>query len=195
MLASQHSLLAGNAVGLAFFVLSAYTACNPANLFGGQLCLVVGSAIRVVKTLCQIEADVATLAKLIGASANDLPTYDVTRDFGYTHIEVRGNRYDYVTVERGQELSRQSTASYDELLYWVFRDATHNMAFAYELANRVEDQDCRRIAFPKQVELLNRVSPAMGTRLANEVTDILTKFPYDDEPTKAVNRLRHGEAT
>jgi hypothetical protein len=148
-----------------------------------------------MKTLREIEAEVTRLAALIGASGGDLPTYGRSRDFGHPHIEADGNHYHYVIVERGEEFQRRSTRDLDELLYWVFADVTHNMAFSYELRNRVEDQDCRRIALPKQVELLGQIDPRMSARRAAEIEEILRKHPYDDEPTRAVNRMRRQNAT
>jgi hypothetical protein len=148
-----------------------------------------------VKTLRDIEADVAALARRIGGSEPDLPTYGISQDFGRPHIEVEQGFYCYVVMERGQELERRLTDDYDELLYWIFRDATHSLAFAYELRNRVEDQDCRRIAFPKQIELMEQIGSTLGERLERDITDILRCAPYDDEPTKAVNRMRkNGES-
>jgi Immunity protein 63 len=117
------------------------------------------------------------------------------KGFRISHIEVDATLYHYVVVERGQELDRKSTPNYDELLYWIFSDATHNLAFDYELQNRIEDQDCRRTAFPKQIELLSRISPEMGTRRAKEIEDILRMHPYDDEPTKRVNAMSRQNAT
>ncbi|HTO67729.1 MAG TPA: Imm63 family immunity protein, partial [Bradyrhizobium sp.] len=91
----------------------------------------------------EIDADVRALARRIGASPDDLPTYGVSRDFGYPHVEVEHGFYHYVVVERGQEVSRRFTDDYDELLYWILRDATRILAFRFELHHRIEDQDCR----------------------------------------------------
>jgi hypothetical protein len=143
-----------------------------------------------MKTLREIEADVSTLAARIGASVNDLPSYGNSRDFAHPHVEVSGDQYHFVVVERGQEIRRQSSQHYDDLLYWIFENATHNLAFAYELQNRIEDQDCRRIAFPKQLELIGKVSPAMAARLSKTIEAILQRTPYDDEPIKRVNQMR-----
>lgn len=148
-----------------------------------------------MKSLNEIKSEVDRLAKLICASSNDLPSYGTTRDFAYPHIEVDATLYHYVVVERGQEFERKSTKEFNELLFWIFSDATHNLAFEYELNNRIEDQDCRRIAFPKQVELMKLISQEMGERLEQEISKILNKSPYDDEPTKAVNRMRRANAT
>ena len=143
-----------------------------------------------MKTLREIEDDVNSLAVRIGASANDLPSYGRSRDFAYPHIEVSDGQYHYVVIERGQEIDRKSSTDYNDLLYWIFSDATHNLAFDYELKNRIEDQDCRRIAFPKQVQLIGEISTAMADRKRNEIEAILLRAPYDDEPTKRVNRMR-----
>lgn len=143
----------------------------------------------LMKSLAEIKDEVTHLAQVLGASGNDLPSYGHTRDSAYPHIEVDDQRYHYVIVERGQELERKSTSDFDELLYWVFKDTTSNLAFAYELKNRSEDQDCRRVAFPKQVELLGLISPFMAERQAKEIEKILAIAPYDDAPTKAVNRM------
>ena len=145
-----------------------------------------------MKSLRDIETEVAALARDIGAYGQDLPTYGISHDAGRPHVEVENALYHYVVVERGEERERHSTESYDELLYWIFRDVTHHMAFSYEMMSRVEDQDGRRIAFPKQIELTKRISATMATRLEADIADILRRAPYDDEPTKAVNRLRRN---
>ena len=143
-----------------------------------------------MKTLREIEDDVNSLAVRIGASANDLPSYGRSRDFAYPHIEVSDGQYHYVVVERGQEIDRKSSTDYNELLYWIFSDATHNLVFDHELKNRIEDQDCRRIAFPKQVQLIAKISTAMADRKRKEIEAILLCAPYDDEPTKRANRMK-----
>lgn len=148
-----------------------------------------------MKTFHEIEADVGAFGKLIDASKHDLPTYGTSRDSGYAHVEVKDGLYHYVVVERGQELERRSSAAYGDLLYWIFESATHNLAFAYERRNRVADQDCRRVAFAKQTELMKRLSSELSVRLEAKIADILSRAPYDDEPSKAVNRLRKPDAS
>jgi Immunity protein 63 len=145
-----------------------------------------------MKTLRDIETEVAALARPIGASSQDLPTYGISHDFGRPHVEVQNALYHYVVVERGEELERRSTERYDELLYWIFRDVTYSLAFAYELRSRVEDQDCRRIAFAKQIELMKQIGSTMSLRLEEDIADTLRRAPYDDEPTKALNRMRRS---
>ena len=142
-----------------------------------------------MKTLREIETHVAALGRRIGASSEDLPTYGISQDLGRPHIETHHGLYHYVVVERGKELERRSSDDYDELLYWIFKAVTHGLAFSYELRNRVYGQDCRRIAFPKQVELIKQIGLDLGERLERDIAEILRRAPYDDEPTRAINRL------
>ena len=133
--------------------------------------------------LSQIETDVKQLATVIGAGADDLPSFGSTRDFGQPHVEANWSRYHYIVVERGVELERKSTSDYDQLLYWIFQYATYCLAFRYELENRVQGQDCRRIAFSRQVELLSRINPGWAKRQAAEIAETLRRWPYQDEGT------------
>lgn len=143
-----------------------------------------------MKSLQEIKSEVLFLANKINAPSNTLPTFGVSRDFGYPHIEVDEINYHYVIVERGQEQYRRSTSSYTELLYWIFSNIAFQLAFDYELRNRIENRDCRRIAFPKKIEIMNSISPDFGTRCMQDIAEILTKAPYDDEPTRNANRIR-----
>lgn len=143
-----------------------------------------------MKSLKEVEAEIAALAARIGAGADDLPTYGHSRDFGYPHVEIDAHRYHYVIVERGAEIERRSSANYGDLLFWIFSDITHGLAFAYERTHRIEDQDSRRIAFPRQIELMRRIDADMARRLEQGLAVILERWPYDDEPTRAANRLR-----
>ncbi len=143
-----------------------------------------------MKTLQEIEKQVAKLARRVGASLLDMPTYGVSRDGAHPHVEVKDGLYHYVVVERGEEITRRSSADFDDLVYWIFRDVTHHMAFFPEDMARIRDQDCRRVAFPKQIKLMKRLGTEMGQRLERDIADILREAPYDDEPTRALNRMR-----
>jgi hypothetical protein len=138
--------------------------------------------------LSEIRAKVEELAKLIGANQHQVPTYGKSRDFGYSHVEVDEVSYHLVTVERGQELERKSTTELDELLYYIFVDATSDIAGNFELKNRIEDQDSRRIAFSKQIELMHSINSDFGQKVELYLSKILEKYPYDDELIKKLNQ-------
>jgi hypothetical protein len=143
-----------------------------------------------MKTLQEIEKEVAKLARRVRASLLDMPTYGASRDGAHPHVEVKDGLYHYVVVERGEEGDRQSSADFDDLVYWIFKSVTHNMAFFPEDMARIVDQDCRRVAFQKQIMLMKRLGPKMGERLERDIAEILRQAPYDDEPAKALNRMR-----
>lgn len=134
-----------------------------------------------MKTLVQIQGEVERLAALIGAVGHhSLPTYGRTEDGARPHIEVDSRGYHFVVVERGQEQSRSTTKDLDDLLYQIFQSVTFSLACAYELQHRVETQDCRRLLFRRQIELLSQIYERWGQREAEEHERILKEHPIDD---------------
>ena len=119
----------------------------------------------VMKTIAEIEAEVARLSERVTAPSNVYPTFGYSADFARPHTDAGVDQYHYVAVERGTEVFRKSTSDLDELLYWIFEGVTVSMACAYELAHRIPGQDFRRLMFSKQAELLASIDPEMG-RLA-----------------------------
>ena len=129
-------------------------------------------------TLPEIKAEVDQLAAKIDTPENLLPTYGYSRDFAYPHIEVDSRFYYYVIVERGQELDRKWAPFLDQLLEWIFVDVTSQMAGTYELTQRVESQDFRRIMFARQIELLALLNPDWAAREAERHQKILRHAPF-----------------
>ena len=134
-----------------------------------------------MKSLTEIKADVDRLAAMIGATGyHALPTYGHTEDFARPHIEVDSHGYHFVVVERGQVLDRFTTREPDDLLCRIFQGVTFSLAIDYELAHRIETQDCRRLGFQRQVELLSQLSKRWAEREAEEHERILREHPFDD---------------
>ena len=131
-------------------------------------------------TLAEIRTEVERLAARIGASGYVLPTYGHSEDGARPHIEVDSQGFHYVVIERGLELKRLTVTELDDLLFQVFVDVTFSLACDYELANRIDSEDCRRIIFQRQIELLRRLSPAWSEREAQRHKEILRKHPFDD---------------
>jgi hypothetical protein len=138
-----------------------------------------------MKSLAEVESEVARLAKALELANDDLPSWGGSRDLARPHIEVDDAGYHYVVVERGREQLRDTTTDFDELLYWIFSGATHKLAFSYEAAHRVDGQDSRRLAFARQLELLDRVDPSMAARRRAEIARILESAPYRDRAARA----------
>jgi len=99
---------------------------------------------------------------------------------GSAHVEFVDGSYQYVVMERGSELERRSAANADEVMYWLAKDASFELACSYEVRNRVASQDCRRLLFAKQVELLASANPSWAARMAREHHEILEAHPFRD---------------
>jgi hypothetical protein len=94
----------------------------------------------------------------------------------YVEIDSRGLHL--VSIDRGFEVQRETTSDPGELLYWILRNETKTLASRFELDHRIEGQDCRRIAFKKQEELLGELKPAWGERCKREHEEILKARPF-----------------
>jgi hypothetical protein len=70
-------------------------------------------------------------------------------------------------VERGEEGLRESSANYDDLLYWIFEPLTRRFA-SYVLEYRSGERDHRQFVLSKQVELMELIGPRLGERLEKE---------------------------
>ncbi|GGF00885.1 hypothetical protein GCM10011611_03090 [Aliidongia dinghuensis] len=130
--------------------------------------------------LDQIQACVERIARKIGVPPDELPTYGHSEDGARPHIES-DRSYHFVVVERGREQERRTTQDLDQLLYWIFRDATFTIASRFELKNRVSGADFRRLLFRRQRELLAELDRLWAKRLDGELADILREHPYSDE--------------
>ncbi len=82
--------------------------------------------------------------------------------------------------ERDTEVERKTTSDLNELMFWIFKHITFNMACSYELKNRVEDKDFRRILFAKQEELLGVLDCAWAEKVKKYHQLVLVDAPFDD---------------
>jgi hypothetical protein len=101
-------------------------------------------------------------------------------DDGSPHVEFFDEAFQYIVTERGSELERRSTSDIDEILYWLLSDLTFWMAVKWELANRVDGRDCRRLIFSRQTELLRRASDAVSGRRERQIAATLAENPFID---------------
>lgn len=66
------------------------------------------------------------------------------------------------------------------ILYELFKMITSHIAMEYELEHRLEDKDCRRMIFAKQVELLSLLEEDWAEKAKKEHEKILKEHPFDD---------------
>ncbi len=102
----------------------------------------------------------------------------IRSDDGFEHLEISGDEYHIVVTERGLETERKTTNSKDEVLYWMVASLAWGLASTFELHNRVEGEDFRRLFFAKQVEYLGRVNKVWAEKKQSEFNEILTKHPF-----------------
>jgi len=133
-----------------------------------------------MKSLAEIEVEINCLASKLGAPRTILPTYGQSEDGARPHIETDSRGYHYVVVERGQELSRATTRSVDDLLYLVFSSVTFRLACDYELAHRLPTRDFRRLLFARQIELLSLLSLSWRERMSRHHQEVLEVSPFRD---------------
>jgi hypothetical protein len=128
-----------------------------------------------MKSLTDIQAEVARLAKIINALENDLPTFGYSEQSGRPHIEITDSNYYYVNCERGKEYKRIGTTDLNELIFIIFNEVTLQMAAIKEFQNRRENEDHRIQVFQIQEELINCILPEFRERLQNEHKKFLNK--------------------
>lgn len=132
-------------------------------------------------TLDDIKIMVDELALKINAPTNLLPTYGQQTWDAHPYIEVDSLGFMlYIISERGHEYERKTTDKIDDLLYWIFENVTFSMACNYELKNRIEEKDCRRIMFDKQEQLLGQLNDNWRQKANSEHRSILITNPFDD---------------
>ncbi len=120
------------------------------------------------------------LADKIGVDYRYLPSIVNSKHDGHpTIIEING-QYHYVIKERNIEYKRLVFLNENDLLYQVFKDISFEMATDFELDQRIENQDSRRLILKKQLEILTLLNPKWGKRVKKEHRKIISQYPFDD---------------
>lgn len=102
-------------------------------------------------------------------------------DVGSPHVEFADGQYHYIVTERGLDLEHRSTSDMSEILYWLIYDLTFWMGVEFELKNRVEGPDVRRLIFARAILLMERADPAMAAKLRMHIEKTLEEHPYRDQ--------------
>lgn len=102
-------------------------------------------------------------------------------DDGSPHVEFRDGKYHYIVTERGLDLESRSTPDVREIVYWLLYDVTFWMGVEFEFKNRIETQDCRRMIFAHQLELMLKADAEFAKRLEAHIAETLRKNPFNDQ--------------
>ena len=131
-------------------------------------------------SISTIRNQIKQYCKQINAPKRLMTVISTPSGFGDPHIEIDKKCYHYVIWERGSERERRTTENLDELMFWIMKDITFNMASDYELKNRIPKQDSRRLLFQTQLKLLKKINNEFYNRLEKEINNILINHPYND---------------
>jgi hypothetical protein len=129
----------------------------------------------------EIQKNVFDLGRKGGIPVDYLKIFESSPQDGSPHVEFSNNLYEYIVQERGFEFFRKKTDSLDDFLFWIFDDIASKYAYSYELNNRKENVDSRRLVFEKKIQILNKINPEWGKRVEKIIEDILKKSPYNDK--------------
>lgn len=131
-----------------------------------------------MNSLQYVREEVERLATEIDAPKKYFPGFGSEKYDSVSYVEIHGPTYHFLSKERGQERTHDITFDLDELLYWIFRDITGGMGYDYIRLNPNREKDSRRIAFEKQLSLLEKLNPSWKQRREREIAEILKRAPY-----------------
>lgn len=132
-------------------------------------------------SLTTIRKRVKELAKLVNAPQYLIKVSNNPSWMGGKYVEIDDQGYHYIGSERGEVYEKNSTNNIRELLYWILKDITSEIASDYELSNRIPYVDSRRLWFNKWIELMGMIDPEFSQRLSVEIDKILEEHPYKDK--------------
>ena len=128
----------------------------------------------------EIQEKIYEYGSIINAPKDVLKIYPSPQPDGTPYIKINNNEYLYIVEERGMELERRITANIDVLLYWIMSDVIFFLASQYELENRAEGFDSRRLMFKKEVELFKVLKKDWANITEMRINRILEEAPYND---------------
>ena len=132
-----------------------------------------------MKSVEELQAELYRLAGKINAPMDNLKIGDQFSDV-VVNVEIHGDEYHYVVIERGKEQKRIVTKSFFDIEYLFIEAATFSLASKYELNHRIPGQDFRRLLFQHQLELMKKLGPKWYEKLMREIGEILKRAPYND---------------
>jgi hypothetical protein len=109
----------------------------------------------------------------VGAPNSMTVVFEKSPQDGRPHVEIIDEMYALISEERGVTLSSSVTSDLDELLYWIFKSITFKMSVEYEIKNRRDGEDIRRVLFQHQVSVLRIISERWAKIRSDEIDEIL----------------------
>ena len=104
-------------------------------------------------------------------------TFDVPKGDATPLIEFKDGKFHFVPSERGVE-SERITGNAEEILYFLFKGITSQLATNFELRHRIAGQDPRIMIFAKQLELLTFLDPAWSALALPDQQKVRRRHPF-----------------
>jgi hypothetical protein len=120
----------------------------------------------------RVIAEIRRLEALAGLNVN----LDVEPPMEGLAVAADEGGYHLVYWERGSPSLVRTDATLDDFLFALFSEATRRVDVP-----GIEHSDWRRRGFPKQLELLGKISRAWSERQARAQREELERDPFDDE--------------
>ena len=135
-------------------------------------------------TLEEIQVEFDRYNAKFGGSSKKFPYDSTPHNCGGHHLEISDDgKMALVGTDRGYETTRKETYSLDELMYWMFRKFSESRGWDYELKNRQQGADSRRMVFRKALEEMEKLSVDWRDWLHREQQEILRTRPFHDRAT------------
>jgi len=128
-----------------------------------------------MKTLGEVKSQIEKLAGQAGIPSELIPSFG---KLSGSNAEVFVEKDKYHFIANGNEASTNDS---DELIYIVFQEMTKQMGYIYEVEHRDSKSDSRRIAFRRQLELLENLNLDWKKRREKEIEELLKWYPYNDQ--------------
>jgi hypothetical protein len=132
-----------------------------------------------MKSVEELQAEIYRLAEKINAPRDSLKIGDQLSDV-VVNVEIHGDEYHCIVIERGGEKERIVTKSEFDIEYFFVEGAVFSLASKYAAGHRVPGQDNRRLLFQHQLEILKKLGPEWCKRRKHEIGAILKIAPYND---------------
>lgn len=109
------------------------------------------------------------------------PSIGIRKNDDQAYIKYKIPYFYWIVRERGEIIVQEKFFHFTDLMYFIFKKITHEMASLYERKHRVKNQSFRRILFSHQIYLMDKLSHRWADKLKIDIDNILSVSPYLDE--------------
>jgi len=128
-----------------------------------------------MKTLGELKAQIENMTVQANILPELIPSFGKFTD-STAEVFIEENKYHFIVNG-----NQSSTENLEEFLYLVFQEMTKQMGHIYEVEHRNPKLDSRRIAFQRQLEILENLNEEWKKRREKEIEELLHWYPYNDK--------------